>query len=333
MVKTFIEVFAGCGGLSSGLEKAGFTPLMLIDNDKHCVDTLKANHNNENVIIECKSVKDLHLNEYKNRVDLLAGGVPCQAFSQAGLRKGLEDDRGNLFYDFIRLIDECEPKVFLIENVVGLTTHNHGQTLAGILQLLETTTSNEVQYNIQYRILNALDYGVAQKRKRVVIVGVRNDIATTPYTFPTPLTHRPTLREALQNCPPSEGMRYPEKKREVMRHVPPGGCWVDLPEDVKREYMGKSMDSGGGKRGIARKISWDEPCLTLTTSPCQKQTERCHPDELRPFTIREYARIQSFPDSYIFKGSMASMYRQIGNAVPVELAYHVGTSVMNLLNA
>ena len=332
MTTTFIEVFAGCGGLSTGLEKAGITPLLLVDNDATCVETLKANHTNPQTVVECKSVKDLHLHSYKDRVDLLAGGVPCQAFSQAGLRKGLEDDRGNLFYDFIRLIDECEPKVFLIENVVGLTTHDNGNTFASILDLLRSTTTNRLQYHIQHQIMNALDYGVAQKRKRVIIIGVRADLAAIPYQFPPPLQHRPTLRDALANCPPSEGMRYPQKKIDVMRLVPPGGCWVDLPDDVKRAYMGKSMESGGGKRGIARRISWDEPCLTLTTSPCQKQTERCHPVETRPFTVREYARIQSFPDSYVFKGSMASMYRQIGNAVPVELGYHIGLSIHRFLN-
>lgn len=332
---TFIEVFAGCGGLSTGLEKAGLTPLLLIDNDANCVETLKANHTHPQTVIECKSVKDLHLHDYKGRTDVLAGGVPCQAFSQAGLRKGLDDDRGNLFYDFIRLVDECEPKVFLVENVVGLTTHNHGQTLASILEKLRHTETNHVEYHIQHQIMNALDYGVAQKRKRVIIIGIRRDITesrNTPFEFPQPLAHRPTLRDALVNCPPSEGMKYPQKKIDVMRLVPPGGCWIDLPDDVKQAYMGKSMESGGGKRGIARRIAWDEPCLTLTTSPCQKQTERCHPEETRPFTVREYARIQSFPDSYVFKGSMASRYRQIGNAVPVELGYHVGSSIIRFLN-
>jgi len=122
-------------------------------------------------------------------------------------------------------------------------------------------------------------------------------------------------------------MSYPEKKAEVMRLVPAGGCWINLPEEVQKQYMGKSIHSGGGKRGIARRLAWDEPSLTLTTSPCQKQTERCHPEETRPLTVREYARIQSFPDEYVFKGSMGSQYRQIGNAVPVELGYHVGKAL------
>lgn len=327
---SFIEVFAGAGGLSAGLEKAGWEPKLLVDSDKNCVATLRLNHP-ATVKIECMDVTKLHVTQYQNQIDLLAGGVPCQSFSQAGLRKGLEDARGNLFTDFIRLVDECEPKIFLIENVVGLTTHKSGETLQYIIDQLIKTKTNGIDYKVSYKILNANDFGVAQKRKRVIIVGVRADI-DRQYVFPTPLEYKPVLRDALQNCPPSEGMSYPQAKQDVMRLVPQGGCWIDLPEDVKRAYMGKSMESGGGKRGIARRIAWDEPCLTLTTSPCQKQTERCHPEETRPFTIREYARIQSFPDSYQFAGSMASKYRQIGNAVAVEMGYHVGKSLCDVLN-
>ncbi|MDY2737443.1 DNA cytosine methyltransferase, partial [Intestinibacter sp.] len=129
-----------------------------------------------------------------------------------------------------------------------------------------------------------------------------------------------------------EGAKYPDKKKKVLDLVPPGGCWIDLPEDVAKDYMGKSYYSGGGKRGMARRISWDEPCLTLTCSPAQKQTERCHPDETRPFTTREYARIQSFPDEWRFSGSMSQVYKQIGNAVPVNLGKAVGLSIVDYLN-
>ena len=116
-----------------------------------------------------------------------------------------------------------------------------------------------------------------------------------------------------------------------MELVPPGGCWVDLPDDVAREYMGRSYFSGGGRRGMARRIAWDEPCLTLTTSPSQKQTERCHPDETRPFAVREYARIQSFPDDWEFVGKISEQYKQIGNAVPVEnTAYIFWQKIMPL---
>lgn len=327
----FIEVFAGCGGLSAGLQKSGWTPVLLVDNDKNCINTLRANHGDDGCHIVCKSVTDLHLDEYRGNIDLLSGGIPCQAWSQAGKRRGLDDTRGNLFYDFIRLIDECEPKMFLIENVVGLTTHQNGTTLRGLVELMETTKTNGIRYKIHHRILSANDYGVAQKRKRVIMVGVQESLGVV-HEFPSPLDYKPVLRDALRDVPSSIGVQYPPAKAAVLQLVPPGGCWVDLPEDIKRKYMGKSYESGGGKRGMARRIAWDEPCLTLTTSPCQKQTERCHPDETRPFTVREYARIQSFPDSYIFTGSMASQYRQIGNAVPVELAYHVGKSLLDAIS-
>ena len=328
---SYIEVFAGAGGMAVGLEKAGWKPLLLVDNDKKCVDTLRLNI--RGCEIKCEDVTNLKLHEYKGRVDLLAGGVPCQSFSQAGKRKGLADARGNLFHDFIRLVDECEPKVFLIENVEGLLTHENGETFNGIVGLLERTTTNGIEYAIRYKVLNANDYGVAQKRKRVFVVGFRKDIVgSSRFEFPKPLDYKPVLRDVLRDVPASQGVRYSDAKASVMAMVPPGGCWVDLPEDVQVAYMKQSMNSGGGKRGIARRIAWDEPCLTLTTSPCQKQTERCHPDEARPFTVREYARIQSFPDSYRFAGSVASQYKQIGNAVACEVAYHVGRSILDAIN-
>ena len=139
------------------------------------------------------------------------------------------------------------------------------------------------------------------------------------------------MREALKDVPLSEGQQYSENKKKVMEQVPPGGCWVDLPEDVAKEYMGKSYYSGGGRRGMARRIAWDEPCLTLTTSPSQKQTERCHPEETRPFTVREYARIQSFPDDWEFVGSIGEQYKQIGNAVPVKLAEKIAKQLVKAL--
>ncbi len=151
------------------------------------------------------------------------------------------------------------------------------------------------------------------------------------FEYPRPDHKCTTLREALKNCPPSVGVSFSENKRRVMELVPPGGCWIDLPEEIAKNYMGKSFFLSGGRRGIARRISWDEPCLTLTTSPSQMQTERCHPDETRPFTVREYARIQSFPDDWSFKGTVTEQYKQIGNAVPVEVARRVGVEIVKAL--
>ena len=322
---TFIEVCSGCGGLSTGFMQAGFKPLLMNELNKTFCETLKKNHPGETVVNS--SMTDLDLTVHRGKVDVLQGGVPCQAFSQAGERRGLEDPRGKLIVQFNKLILDCEPKVFLVENVKGLTTHNKGETLASIMEMFK----NNGMYKVQCKVLNAKDYGVPQKRERIFIVGVKNTI-TKEFTYP-PKSDTPVfLRDVLVNVPPSPGVAYSQKKIDVMKLVPQGGCWVDLPEDVQKSYMGeKGLAAGGGKRGIARRLAMDEQSLTLTTSPCQKQTERCHPTETRPLTVREYARIQTFPDSYVFSGSVGNQYKQIGNAVPVKLAYAMATQIKAFL--
>ncbi|HAI74956.1 MAG TPA: DNA (cytosine-5-)-methyltransferase, partial [Microscillaceae bacterium] len=181
-------------------------------------------------------------------------------------------------------------------------------------------------------------YKVPQKRERLILVGIRKDIEI-PYAYPQPYKKIYHLKDALKkgelfpcDVPESKGAKYPESKKKVLDLVPPKGYWRNLPLDLQKSFMGGSFYLGGGKTGIARRIGWDEPCLTLTCSPAQKQTERCHPDETRPFTIREYARIQTFPDEWIFEGSLAQQYKQIGNAVPVNLAREVGYSIISFLN-
>ena len=149
-----------------------------------------------------------------------------------------------------------------------------------------------------------------------------------------------TLSDALKkgelfasNVQKSNGAKYPESKKSVLDLVPPKGYWRDLPIDLQKEYMLGSFYLGGGKTGMARRLSWNEPSLTLTCAPAQKQTERCHPSEHRPLTTREYARIQTFPDNWQFEGSATQVYKQIGNAVPVNLALAVGKSLVRMLNS
>jgi len=139
------------------------------------------------------------------------------------------------------------------------------------------------------------------------------------------------MRAALKGVPKSPGQVYSDSKRKIMELIPEGGYWRDLPDDLQREFMGGSYHLGGGKTGMARRLSWMEPSLTLTCNPAQKQTERCHPKETRPLTVREYARIQTFPDDWEFSGSVSSQYKQIGNAVPVNLGYHVGLAARKIL--
>ena len=327
---TNVELFAGAGGLALGLEQAGFENLLSNDFDKDSCNTLKANRPDWNVI--CDSVENLAeqdllkiLNIKEGELDLLSGGYPCQSFSYAGKRLGLNDIRGTMFYYYAKILKQLKPKMFLAENVKGLVSHDGGKTLQTMINVFE-----EIGYRVQYKVLNAWDYGVAEKRERIVIIGIRNDIPVE-YEYPSPYEYKPVLRDVLKNVPKSEGASYPQSKKEVFDLVPPGGCWRDLPEDVARAYMKGSYNLGGGKTGMARRISWNEPSLTILCSPCMKQTDRCHPDETRPFTVRESARIQSFPDAWQFCGNLHSKYKQIGNAVPVNLAKEIGLSIIKVL--
>lgn len=321
---TAIELFAGAGGLALGLEQAGIHTLAYVEIDNFCCETLRQNRPQWNII--CEDIHNVDFTPYAGKVDIVTGGFPCQAFSYAGKKLGFEDTRGTLFHEFARCVSEVKPSIFLAENVRGLISHDHGRTLETIIGVLSS-----LDYSVTYQVLNAAYYGVGQKRERVVIIGIKNG-TDIHFEYPKPDEQMTTLKEALKNCPPSEGQQYSEKKKKFLAQVPPGGCWVDLPEEAQKEYMGKSFFSGGGKRGMARRISWDEPCLTLTCSPSQKQTERCHPDETRPFTVREYARIQSFPDDWEFSGGIGEKYKQIGNAVPVEMAKRIGVQLVKSIN-
>jgi DNA (cytosine-5)-methyltransferase 1 len=336
-LKTYnsIELFAGAGGLALGLEKAGIDHIMLNEIDKYAVKTLKRNRPNWK--IEHEDISKIDFTSYKNKVDLLTGGFPCQAFSYAGKRLGFEDTRGTLFFEFARALKETNAPVFLIENVKGLKSHENGKTLETMLDVL----TNELGYHVfEPKILKAIHYRVPQKRERLILVGIKKEFKDkVSYNYPEPYDKIYTLKDALKkgdlfdsDVPESIGQSYPTRKKEILDLVPPGEYWRSLPIEIQKEYMQKSFYLGGGKTGMARRISWDEPSLTLTCSPAQKQTERCHPDETRPFQVREYARIQTFPDDWIFEGSQSQQYKQIGNAVPVNLAKEIGYSIVKLLN-
>lgn len=329
-----IELFAGAGGLALGISLAGFHHVLLNEFEHTACKTLKVNKPEWNVIEG--DVRHIDFTPLKDKVDFLSGGFPCQAFSYAGKGAGFNDTRGTLFFELARAVKEIRPKVFMGENVKGLKSHEDGRTFETI-----RNTIAELGYTlVEPRVLRAVMYQVPQKRERLIIIAIRNDIAKhVQFHWPTPYHRVLTLRDALFksvifdcDVPASEGVKYPEKKQRVLSMVPQGGDWRDLPEDVAKEYMGGSWLLGGGKTGMARRLSLDEPSLTLTCSPCQKQTERCHPLETRPLSVREYARIQTFPDYWQFQGSMSDKYKQIGNAVPVNLAWAVGRSLIRLFN-
>ena len=328
-----LELFAGAGGLGLGLEKAGLKCVALNEIDKWACKTLRQNRPNWNILEG--DIKNFNFSKYENNVDIVTGGFPCQAFSYAGKKLGLNDTRGTLFYEFARVVNEVKPKICLGENVKGLLSHEKGKTLEGMISVLD-----EIGYNVvsPTQVLKAINYNVPQKRERLILIGVRKDI-DLKYTYPLPYDTVYHLSDALKkgelfdsDVPKSEGSKYPKYKKDILDLVPPKGYWRDLPLDIQKEYMQKSFYLGGGKTGMARRIGWDEPCLTLTCSPAQKQTERCHPEETRPFTVREYARIQTFPDNWEFNGSVSQQYKQIGNAVPVNLAKEIGYSLISFLN-
>lgn len=331
---TSVELFAGAGGLALGMHLAGFKHVLLNEMDEKACHTLHYNHPEWNVLQG--DIHHVDFSPLRGKVDFLSGGFPCQAFSYAGKKGGLNDTRGTLFFELARAVREIRPKVFLGENVKGLLSHDNGRTLHIIRNSIK-----ELGYTlIEPRILKAVMYQVPQKRERLILVAIRNDIAEkVTFKWPDPYKRVMTLRDAFfagtlypTDVPISEGQTYPTKKARVLSMVPEGGDWRDLPVAEQKAYLGGSYYLGGGKTGMARRLSMDEPSLTLTCAPAQKQTERCHPTETRPLTVREYARIQTFPDSWHFVGNISDQYKQIGNAVPVNLAFAIGRALIRLFN-
>jgi DNA (cytosine-5)-methyltransferase 1 len=329
-----IELFAGGGGMALGLERAGFETVLLNEFNSDACATLRKNRPRWHVLEG--DISKFDFSSFKG-IDFVSGGFPCQAFSYAGQRAGFDDTRGTLFFEFARVIKETQPRVFLGENVRGLLTHDNGKTLSVIRSVIA-----DLGYTlIEPQVLKAIFYRVPQKRERLLLVGIRNDLFShAQFSWPSPAPRVYNVRDALMkghlfdcDVPESAGQKYPKRKAEILSHVPPGGYWRDLSEPLQREYMKGSYFLEGGKTGLARRLSWDAPSLTLTCAPAQNQTERCHPSENRPLTVREYARIQTFPDDWIFEGCMASQYKQIGNAVPVNLAEAFGRRIVALLNS
>ena len=315
-----IELFAGAGGLALGLEQAGFDHTILIENNKDAVNTLKTNRPDWDIIDD--TITNVDFKNYS--VDLVTGGFPCQPFSTMGKELGFNDTRGTLFFEFARTVKEVKPKMFIAENVPGLLQNDKGKTIRTIVKVLQ-----ELNYKVRYKILNAVNYNVPQIRRRVFIVGMQDNLH---FDWPEPFHKKITLREALKDIPKSEGFKYTEWKKEILKLVPAGGNWRSLPTSQQKRYLGAMY----GKRNkasayTAHRLSWEKIPQTLTCNPLQKMNDKIHPDETRPLSIREYARIQSFPDSWIFTGSISSQYKQIGNAVPVNLAAAVGKAAHKTL--
>jgi DNA (cytosine-5)-methyltransferase 1 len=362
-------------GLDLGLEQAGLHPTLAVELDKNCCNTIRHNRPSlalyEGSISDCTSA-DLRQrrNGYAGEVFLVVGGPPCQSFSPGGKRAGLTDPRGNLIYEYMRLIHEVQPRYFVFENVANIVTaalrhrpiaerpgknwnlSNYKVTngdvgdgaspldddeMAGsaIRQILRDYSS--IGYHLQFGVVDAADYGAAQHRLRFIMIGARDGVIVP--ALPSP-THGPsrvnpfrTVRDVISDLEfePGPHSIYTEDVAKYFRQVPEGKNWRSLPPAVQRAAMGPSFEAGGGKTGFFRRLAWDKPAPTITGAANRKASALCHPHQTRPLSTRECARIQGFPDDWAITGSMAAQYRQIGNAVPVALGAAVGRAVLDAM--
>ena len=342
-----LSLFSGAGGMDIGLHQAGFTTKQYVEADEKCRNTLRTNLHNPLLFTDVKLY-----NGQKNIFDLVSGGPPCQSFSTAGKRKALEDPRGNLIFDFIRIISETMPRFFIMENVRGLESASlPDKPMGSVLHEEVYPRFMDLGYELSTGLVSSLDYGIAQDRKRFLIIGSRDhEFGTWPAKFPIlkllPPTHGPetinpykVLCEVLVDLPneQTECMSYSEARAKIYSEVPAGENWRYFRDSPKyapeyvQEILGGAYSSTGGRVGFWRRLSWEKWSPTLTTSPVQKATGLCHPDETRPLSVREYARIQGFPDYWDFKGSTAAKYRQIGNAVPCALGKVIGQTLLEYI--
>jgi len=380
---TNISLFSGAGGLDIGLHQAGFLTKVCVENDSHCHVTLETNQHmlgreDMPVLGDITKLSPSVLLEYSGlrpgEVDLVSGGPPCQAFSTAGHRGSVSDPRGRLFLDFVKMVESIKPRFFVMENVRGLRSaalkhrplNQRGNDFPDLSEeeepgsMLDLGILPEFQrigYQVVWGVLNALDYGTAQDRERILFIGSRDgelptgmedllDLSSVvPPTYSRDLSDgRPPvklLRDVIWDLEDDPGpfMPYSPNRAKVFERIPEGQNWRwmrdsdDFSQQELEDFMGGAYTSTGGRVGFWRRLSWDKWSPTLTTSPVQKATGLCHPTKHRPLSVREYARIQGFPDYWTFSGPVASQYRQIGNAVPVELAANVGKALAALIGA
>lgn len=348
---TAISLFSGVMGFDFGLESTGrFGILAAVERDPACCAAIRANHAAGRIggrgfrlyeaAVEALDpegvMADLGLRP--GQLDLLCGGPPCGPYSHAGRRRGVRDLHGLAAWHFLWFLRALRPRTFVLENVPGLLSARLSRTGAKGTVIEELLAEVPTAYRVDVVVANAADYGAAQTRRRVFVVGNR---LGRPMRLPPP-THGPrgsrlppyrTLREALAGLggPEPFGARYTARRRAVLARVPPGGNWRALPEDVAQAAMGRAYFRSGGRPGFFRRLSWDEPAPTITTDAAAVMVCRCHPDETRPLTVAESARLQGFPDNWTFCGSRTDRYRQVGNAVPVPLGDAIGRTMADLL--
>ncbi len=307
---TFIDVYCGCGGLSRGFADAGWTPVLGLDADADCIETYRANFGE---VAVCADVADVDFSGMD--ADAIVAGVPCQGFLSLARRNHRRDARNGLFRHVLRALDEIRPPVFALENVPAFLDWWSGRVFV--------REAKKLGYEVEPRVLNAADYGVAQFRKRAFIVGSVNDGVAWP--TPRPADERRTVRDSIGDLPHEiswRGMNRTSRCRdetlERIRSIPVGGSRKDLPRNLLLPCW---RGDHAGSTDVLGRLRWDSPSVSIRTEFIKPEKGRyVHPEADRPITLREGARLQSFPDDFRFRGSMTSIARQIGNAVPPGLA-------------
>lgn len=361
--------FSGAMGLDLGLEAAGLKPTLANEIDRVFCRTIRANRPELDLIegdASSLTAADLRRRRrFDGEVFLMAGGPPCQPFSSGGKRAALSDPRGNLIYEYFRLISEVRPRYFVLENVANLTTaalrhrpiaerpgkhwslkrYDGAMNRAenGILALEEDEMSGsalrqivqeatDLGYHISFGVVDAADYGAPQHRLRFVMLGSRD---RPPAALPQP-THGvgevpyTTVRDAIWHLRETPGAHsnYTEPVKRFFAMVPPGKNWRALEPAMQKAALGGSYESGGGKTGFFRRLGWDIPAPTITGRANRKGSALCHPEFDRPISVAEAAALQGFPPDWQFIGAMNHGYMQVGNAVPVPLGRAIGQAIL-----
>ncbi|MEB9673904.1 MULTISPECIES: DNA cytosine methyltransferase [Bacillus cereus group] len=354
-----IGIFAGCGGLDTGFSKSDFNVQLAIELDPDACNTYKKNHPETEVWNrDIKTVKGDEIRKLVgNKPLILLGGSPCQSFSifQEELTgpRGIQDERGKLIYEYLRLVKELQPEVIVFENVKNIVSKEHLPAFKRFIEQL----SNVSGLNITYNIMQAHDYGVPQLRERVIVIGTKSNI--NPFSVIPKLDGPRTLGEVLKDCPKSEFFSFKKEYAHVMQLIKPGQCWNSLDPKIafaimKEDYRGickscnhsfkgqlkcpkcgsHNIKNGRGITSYLRRLSHTRPSPTVCAVPSSKvHGLMAHPFEERALSIREAARIQTFPDDYVFCGNIFSQQKQVGNAVPVNLAKAIAIGIKTILTS
>ena len=351
--RQLLSLFSGAMGLDLGLEAAGFNLVGCLEFDHAACETIRLNKPDLPLIEG--DIRDWSgaaiLQRFRTRakdVLCICGGPPCPSFSTAGKRQSFNDPRGEVMFDYLRIVEEIRPPVFIMENVRGiLSAALAHETYRGRRPTGEKTEYGTVLralnerfarmgYTVTAELVNAANYGVPQKRERVIFLGSRDGLQMSMpaggFFQEGDMFHAPwrTIRDAFRGLRETEAeyIPYPPGRARFFAMLEAGQNWRNLPPDLQEEALGGAWKSTGGRVGFYRRLAWDEPAPTVPTSPIQKSTALCHPVQVRPLSVQEYARIQQFPDTWRINGRTEEKYRQIGNAVPVGLGYAIGKAVL-----